>query len=459
VNIANSIKTVNLKKLLLILLFVSQCYSQPNIIYYTGWERYLPGEQFYGAPNAGGKGTNIYGTNYTQYGEYIIKPLTPYTGNGALSCVSWTQTSQGCYTNINQVIDGDFKYFITPSYLWGTIYANVRINFHYNNSQSARIFHFANDFPFSQEFALQWTTNNHFALMINGSVKATSGATLPLDTWLLCQMSTTWGNSGVTSTISLNGETLTDHTNIGTDSITGFMMGFIDHIGGNFGTACYVSFDDLVISTGAAADTNARCLLSKPVSDQSTSNWKRYNDSTTSLYLELNKALPDGVPIKNNNSSANNSYVCNMQDYVTAGLPGGMGIYATQALVRHGRADTAGVDTGRISISSNPTDASTKSLFFATFPGNTTKKASSVDPYGYLCGECSQPACLDPYWFTALGTITLSPSVNTSAQPQITVTRLNNAGTTHVDYVDDIRISFLYTPAAPGTTKVNQDDD
>lgn len=446
-----------MKYLLPILLFVSIGEAQ-TIRFFTGWERYLPNEAYFAVANSGGTNTNIYGINYTQYGDYSAFSLTPESGSG---CYIATSFPDPFYPSYHQCEDIDFKYFVTPTYLWGTIYANFRVYFESNNSQSARIFHFANDFPFSHEFALQWTSTDKFALLINGVTQATSTNTLPLHTWLLCQMSTTWGNSGVTSTIKLNGETLTSNANIGTDSITGCMWGWIDQVGGNT-IQGIIAFDNLVISTGAPADTNARALLSKPISDVSRSNWTNGDTGTTNLYKAVSNPLPIGATgtgldsrIKNNNTSANNSYVVNLQDYITAGLPGGKQVYATQAMVRSGRGDTTGIDTGKISISSNPADASTNNFLFGTYPFNPTKKIFTPEFYGYLCGNSTNPACVDLYWFTTMGNITLNPTVNTSAQPQITVTRVNNASTNHNDAVDDIRINFLYIPASASTEPNN----
>ncbi len=438
-----------MKYLLLILLLASVAESQ-TIVFFTGWERYLPTESYFSQTNSGSTNTNIYGINYTQYGDYSSFSLTPESGNGCLIMGSFVDPGNPSYHQAEGI---DFESFVTPTYLWGTIYVNFRVYFQSNHGQSARVFHLANAFPWTQEFALQWTSGNKWAMLINGVNKGTSGSTLPASTWLLCQMSTTWGNSGVTSTITLNGETITDHTNIGTDSIKGALWGWIDQVGNN-SSAGTIAFDNLVIATGSQPDTNARALLSKPISDVSRSNWTNGDTGTTNLYKAVSNALPIGTTgtglnarIKDNNTSANNSYVCNMEDYITAGLPGGKQIYATQVMVRHGRADTAGVDTGKISISSNPTDASTKNFFFGTYPANATKKVFTPENFGYLCGIGTNPACADLYWFTALGNITLNPSVNTSAQPQITLTRVNSASTNHNDAADDIRINFLYIPA------------
>jgi len=271
-------------------------------------------------------------------------------------------------------------------------------------------------------------------------------------------MYTTLGSSSVTSSIYLNGETLTDHTSIGADSVNNFFLGYLDQVG-NTSTHGQFSIDDLIISTGPdMPDTSAQCLWGYITSDNARGNWTTATGGTTNLYDAANNMYPTGNTtgtstshIKNSNSSGNDNYDANAQSYVTAGLPSGRKVYAVQSIVRMAETANSGPDTGQVSMASNPSDATPSTFLFGHNAG-----AFTTEIHGTGCDFNLPPNCVNHYWYTWFGPITMNPLVDVNASPIVRFTK--KEATSHEVVGDFVGYKFLHvtSPTTPRGQLIGQ---
>lgn len=432
-----------MRKAIFILLFL---YTQvlAGTKFMTGFEIWTALDQL----NFMGKSNDHNGFDYVQYTGAAIHRTFDRKGNAAArfsACVTTTDPSYHSAVAADKLGNCTLPVYVNCWFYFKSTDQDPA-------GSSVHIFKIQNGGG-DKGLSLLWRTDNKWSLDINLVTQSTSTATIPKNTWLLMQAYTTWGASGVTSTITFNGETLTSGAAIEAQSATSpsfVSVGFFDMptnncVAVNNETAFYA--DDLIVndasgsSQNTAPDTSAHVMIALPVSDGAIGGWTGGLGGTTSLYDGVNNQAPQGSTtetdltlIKNSNSSTTDTAYFNINDYTSSGVPAGKMVKVAIAFARHGEHDSNNTKVGTVALISNPAGSGTSFEF-----GNDSiahKDDQMTD------GCAGSNVCAHKYWITAF----TPPSYTTAAlatQPSVAIIR-QTASTRQV-CVDIVGVIYQYT--------------
>lgn len=288
---------------------------------------------------------------------------------------------------------------------------------------------------FTNYIALVWTTTGTMSLTVDGVVKATTPGFVARGSWILVKLYTTWSTSGNTNRFIINGDTLTDNTNMGASMPTILFFGW-GNAQLNPGKFIYVDDVKLNDASGSyensAPDDSSGIYYLPVTSDSSIGNWTGGSGGTSNLAQALDNNTPAGLDsstetnatqIKNSNASGNDSYIGKIKkisDYTdnqARVIPSNKTIRVAQLVVGHGQhRDVVAID-GSAQLLSNPTDPSAKTFIFG----------DSSSTHGIDVNNGTGDASLE--WRRAIGEPIYFPTINRSLNTIIALTKVT--GTVH----------------------------
>lgn len=283
--------------------------------------------------------------------------------------------------------------------------------------------------------SIMWMTNGKIALTVDGVGKDTTASAVTRGAYVLVTMYSTWLTSSNTNTIIINGETLTDNTNMGAAAPSIFAFGWFN---AQLNPGKFFRIDDIKLNDASgsyentAPDDSSGIYFLPVTSDSSLGNWVGALGSTTNIANALDNNTPggldttnenDGSQIKNSNSAANNSYIGKVKkisDYVdnqARVVPSDKTIRVAMSVARHAQHRDVVTINGSFQMLSNPTDPSATTFVFG----------DSSDQHGIDVNNGTGDASLE--WRTKLGEPIYFPTINRSLNAIMTLTKVT--GTVH----------------------------
>ena len=149
------------------------------------------------------------------------------------------------------------------------------------------------------------------------------------------------------------------------------------------GASKVMQADDIAINNGTGTRNssypgNGSILLSKSTGDNAIGGWRDGFGGSTNVWDGVANIPPAGLDeasqnttsaIENYVSSATSNFDGNMQSYITAGVPSGSVIVATQGICVHAEDRTTGTNSGAVLIVSNPAESAEVSFTFGNDAG------------------------------------------------------------------------------------------
>lgn len=198
--------------------------------------------------------------------------------------------------------------------------------------------------------------------------------------------------------------------------------------------------DDVVVDDAGFLAASKVDIL-RPISDNSNTNWRCGDSSTTNLFEAANNVPPSGVAsasetATSNIESASNTgtatYIANLTTYATAGVASGDTVLAVQEVLSHGEDIATGTKTGSVELTGNPVITAAGFTF-----------GSDAGAHGAHVGGL---------WTAAFGAMTTSPSVTLGSSPTMKLVKTDT--TTRVGCIDFMGLLVAWTPVAAAPDRV-----